>query len=292
MQLNYLLSIMILLCTAILARESDNDIDQLKIGNLALPGSQQPNTLFGFGQNIVDRYDLQGFLYPLIEIGPTMQTIEMAPSLLYGITDDLSLYLSWPIAARFQQDNKRSSGPEDFIIQGEYALITQKTVTSSDQITVVGALYAPFGNPFKNPPLSLRATSFFLGMTASHISTQWYWYLSPGALITTNYNNTSTYGNQYLYQAGFGSNITYAPDRWIVAWVVDLLGTYTKKNRIEGKNDPNTGGNTIALGFSLWFSTQECIIGAGVAPSIAQHLNGQQAAVSVSISGSLSWKFH
>ncbi len=272
------------------SRESD-EIEQLTIGNLALPGSQQPTTLFAFGQNIVDQGDLQLFITANIGHGTRINTTELVPSILYGIQDTFSLYLAWPVAADFSVGNQRASGPEDCIIQGEYAVITKKKPTASDQITCVGALYAPFGNPFKQPSLSLYAPAFFLGITASHIGIDWYWYCSPGALITTSYNHTNRSGNQYLYQAGFGRNIAAVPDRWIAAWIVDLIGNYTSSNRIRNSKDPNSGSNTVALAASLWFSTRSTIFQLGIAPYIVKQMHGNQLSISYTVSALFSYKF-
>src|SRR5277367_1032047 len=102
--------LLMLLHKNIISKEGDPEkIDQLKIGNLALPGSQQPGPLLGFGQNIIEKYDFQGFVFPDLLMGHHKNFTEIAPSLLYGIRDDLSIFIELPFAAHFKLDGQSSS---------------------------------------------------------------------------------------------------------------------------------------------------------------------------------------
>ena len=108
--------ILCLLPLYILGAKGDEPI---KEGNFSLPTSQQPGPLLGFGQNIVDKHDVQVFLFPDFLVGPCKRFSELAPSVLYGIRDDLSLFVELPIAASFCLATQCSSGPEDLIAQLE-----------------------------------------------------------------------------------------------------------------------------------------------------------------------------
>ncbi len=200
------------------SRESDkHEVGQMKIGNLALPGSQQPGPLVGFGQNIVDRYDLQMFVFVGFLKGHRKNFTEVGPSIVYGIRDNLSLFIELPIAASFTLNGQHSSGQEDLLIQLEYAFYTYETETCTDELTLVTSFSLPSGNDCKEPETGFGSPSFFLGATASHLATDWYYYVSPGVLLTTKYGNNTKSGNQFFYQAGFGRNIAYCPDKWILA---------------------------------------------------------------------------
>ena len=147
----------------LIARESDegkDEVEQPKVGNLALPGSQQPGPLLGFGQNVVDKHDTQAFLFPDFLIGRRKSFTEMAPSILYGIRDDLSIFIELPIAAQFKSRENRSSGPEDLVVQLEYAFHTHKTATATNQMTLVTSLLLPTGNDRKEPPTGFGSPSF------------------------------------------------------------------------------------------------------------------------------------
>lgn len=130
-------------CGNLLAKQSDTDFDQPKIGNLSLPGSQQPSALLGFGQNIVDKNDFQLFVFTDCFAGRDKKLTEVIPSILYGIRDDLSLCIQFPVAAKFQNQNQCSSGAEDFSAQFEYVLHTHKMSCATNQVTLVGSMFAP-----------------------------------------------------------------------------------------------------------------------------------------------------
>src|SRR5258708_18488095 len=72
-------------------------ISQKKIVNFALPGSQQPGPLISFGQNIVDKGDMQLFAYIDQLKGSQQNYKQVIPALLCGITDRLSLFIELPV---------------------------------------------------------------------------------------------------------------------------------------------------------------------------------------------------
>jgi len=267
-------------------------IEQLKIGNMALPGSQQPGSLFGFGQNIIAKNEIQSFVFPNFFLGKNKSFIEVIPSVLYGIRDDLSLFIQLPIAARFKSDGLRSSGLEDLILQLEYVFYASLTETRTHQLTLVTSLSLPTGSVNKHPTTGFGSPSFFLGITANHLSTEWYCFLSSGVLLTTRNHKNSKFGNQFFYQTGFGKNIAYISEKWLLTWMLEFTGTYTQKRKINGIINPNSGGNTILFGPSLWFSTQRFILQAGIAPVIVDHLFGVQTKNRVFIALNVGWKFN
>lgn len=263
---------------------------KVKVGNLALPVSQQPGPLIGFGQNIVDRGDLQFFSYINYLKGNNKKFIEIAPTMIYGIKDNLSLFVELPIAASFKLNNQASKGLEDVLIQLEYVVFDKNTETSTNQLTVVANITVPTGAVCKNPSTGLGVPSYFIGFTANHVGTQWYPFASAGAIITTSDQNTK-FGNQFLYQCGISKNISYASNEWIFNWMVELTGTYKQRDTISGQINKNSGGNVILLGPSLWFSTQRVILQAGISGVIYEHLFGVQNKNSYYIAIDLGWKF-
>lgn len=150
------------------AKESDEEeesgkeveVEQIKIGNFSLPGSQQPTGLLAFGQTIVDKGNLLGLFYTDCMFGRKTKLADFIPGILYGIQDDLALFMQFPVA-HFKQNGSCSSGSGDILTQLEYVLHKHETSTVSDVITIVGAVVAPFGNEYKVPSTGLGSTSFF-----------------------------------------------------------------------------------------------------------------------------------
>ena len=62
-------------------------LNMRKKGILALPTSQQPGPLFCFGQNSADQGDLQAFGI----VAKNKQSVDVVPTVLYGVSDSFSL---------------------------------------------------------------------------------------------------------------------------------------------------------------------------------------------------------
>jgi len=270
---------------------ADNATEQLKIGNLALPTSQQPGSLLGIGQNIVDKDDFQLFTYVDHMNGCCKSFTEVWPTILWGIQNNLSLFIQQPIAAKFQQNNQISKGLEDLLIQFEYAAYEKDKETATDQITVVVNVTIPTGSAYKQPPTGFGASSYFLGMTASHAGSNWYPFASTGVIVTTSDNGTK-FGNQFLYECGLCKNISYRSNEWIFSWMVEMHGLYKQRDTITGTINQNSGNNAILLGPSLWFSTQRFIAQAGISWPVYQKLFGNQKNTdNYYIAVDIGWKF-
>lgn len=273
-------------------------VDAVHAGNLSLLASQQPAPCFGFGQNIVDQGDLLVYNYMDIESGKDQLFVDDTPSLLYGIRDNLSLYFTVPFAVYYKEDRMTLSGLLDMAAQFEYAAYTQTTEHSSFQSTVVGAMSFPTNTVDDIALRGIRKTfsgnfesvAYFIGTTASYLSVDWYAYASMGGVITTEKNGMQQ-GGQFLYQAGFGHNIAYKTDEWILMWMVEMIGNDSGARKFNGRSLPNTGGNVIMVGPSLWYSTPEVIVQLGVAAIPYQNLNGVQSKSNFYLVLDAGWKF-
>lgn len=266
-------------------------IEQLKIGNLALPTSQQPGPLLGFGQNIVDKGDLQAYLYVDYLHGFRKSWTEIWPTILYGIKDNLSLFVQLPITLKFKLNNQVSRSVEDLLVQFEYAVYEKNKETSTNQVTFVANMTLPTGSANDQLPSSFGAPSYFLGLTASHMGDNWYPFVSTGAIITTS-NNDTKFGNQFLYECGVCKNISYVANKWILSGMVEMHGLYIQRSTIAGTIDPNSGWNDILVGPSLWFSTQRFVGQAGIAWSVYHKLFGNQINKhNYYVTADIGWKF-
>ncbi len=265
-------------------------IKQIVVGNFALSGSQQPGPLFSFGQNIVDKGVTELFTYVDRFKGSHFSFNSLLPAVLYGITNRLSVFVEVPFATSFKVENCSSRGPQDFRLQFEGAAYIAENSTIINEITLVANMAVPTGSVTTNPPLGLGAPSFFLGFTASQARPYWWYFVSSGVLLPTSHKNNK-YGNQFLYQGGLGRNITYSPDKWIFNGLIELNGMYAQRNKFSGLISCNSGGNTLFVGPSLWFSTRRLILQMGISVAVFQHLFGVQPKESYIIAAGICWKF-
>jgi hypothetical protein len=259
----------------------------LKLGNLSLPPSQQPGPLVGFGENIVDKGQIQFFLFGDQYKKRKGYFIDLVPAVLYGFTDQLSAFVNLPIAARYKERDQRSAGLKDAFVQLEYAFYTANHRKSIDQATLVGNVTFPTGSFTKNPQTGFGSPSFFIGSTYNRTAIDWFYFGSLGTVLTT-WHSDNKPADQYMYELGFGRNIP-SPRGWIFAWMMEIDGTYASKDMVKGKTDPNSGGNMLFFTPSLWFSSEKMIIQLGVGGVLSQHLYGNQSRFTHQIVLNFGW---
>lgn len=267
------------------------NVEQLKIGNFALPSSQQPGPLIGFGQNMLDQQDLQFFNYVDILKGCNKQFTGIVPSILYGFTSDCSLFIQLPIAAKFKENGSVYQGIQEVVIQLEYSFYNTVTPTSTNQVSIVSNIGLTPYEPRKGIGRASAITNLFLGFTASHMGDSWYPFTSVGMIFALKDDDTTKYGNQVLYQCGLSRNISYKEDTYILNWMFELDGYYKQQDKVCCKIDPNSGSNMILFGPSLWFSTQKISIQAGISGVIYEKLTGVQNKNKYYVTIDCGWKF-
>ena len=261
-----------------------------KIGNFSLPSSQQPAALVSFGGNILDKSEIQLGGFADTFRGSTKAATEVVPEILFGITSDWSIYFTFPFAASWTDHCYSSTGMEDFCVQLEYAFYNKSTLTYVDQATIVTNITLPTGSVHKKPPTGFGSPSFFIGATYYHTMQDWFLFTSPGVVLTTSEHGTK-FGDQLLYQFGFGRNFP-SPEGWVYAWMVEVDGQYNKKNRIRGGIDSNSGGNLIYLTPSLWMSTKELILQLGISVPVNRNFFGHQQGFDYALTFNLTWSFY
>ncbi len=282
-------SVSLLLMYTIALQMSAKIDEPEKIGNFLLPSSQQAGPLFGFGQNIVDKGDKQVFLNYNLFQGRQRSLSILFPGFLYGIRDDLSLFIFFPIITKSRDGCSRSHGISDILMQLEYAYVDKKTKSTATQATVIGALFLPTGSAKKIPSTGFGSPSILLGATFSYTTRLWLAWVQGGAILTSKHHGTK-FGNKFLYQTGF-EWCFYAQKGWLLAWMIEGLGLYEHKDRMQEKLDKNSGGNTFWIGPSFWASSKKWIIQAGVAAPVVQHLSGIQNKYSYWIDINIGYKF-
>lgn len=278
-----------------------NENEPLPIGNFALPMSQQPSPLFSFGQNIVDKNDMLGYINPTFLKGKKGKRLFVNELyVLYGLSDRASIFALVNVPAIAKENNLTSSGIGDTIFQAEYAYVNKATARSQTQATIVGSLYLPSGLfepsqqginlPPHLPFVGFGSTSFFLGTTANHTTYDWYTFGSIGGFIITQHKDTKL-GNIVLYQAGLGRNLRHYNDK-ILMLLFEMDGIYAKKDKLFGNIDPNSGFNIIYFGPVLYYATKRLIFQIGIQAPVFQRFNGIQAKNSYLFSISFAWLFN
>ncbi|HSC24603.1 MAG TPA: hypothetical protein VLB80_00090, partial [Candidatus Babeliales bacterium] len=240
-------------------------IVQVKTGNFSLPVSQQPGPLIAFGQNIVDKGEWL-VLTRVDQLKAHKKSfIEVAPSVIYGINDTISLFIELPIATKFQLNNNVARGIGDLLVQCEGVVYAKETAIMANVITLVGNIGLPTSSAHTEPLIGLGggSTTVFFGFTASHTGQDWYYFVSSGANLTTSRKGTK-FGNQFLYEGGISKNICYKVDSWIFNGMIEFDGIYKQRDKINRVIDGNSGGNQLFFYPSLWFSTQRFLGQFGV----------------------------
>lgn len=268
-----------------------NDMEPLHEGNFALPTSQQPGPLVSFGQNIIDNYQMQINLQPLFT--RMVQGSELSTELffLYGLNNNASLLLSIPFALDYKNSSGHSQGLSDLAIQGEYAFFNSSDKTVSKQATIVGELTFPSGSASKSPATGSGSYNVFVGTTYNQMFVNWFWFVSPGITWFIP-NHHQRLGSQYVYQGGLGHILNSQSNQFIISSLLEVDGTYSEKNQLQGQLDPNSGGNVINITPSLWYSNKQLIIQCGLSWPILQRLNGTQPKTNYTALATLTWSIN
>ncbi len=276
----------LLISAAILSAGSDDEPPE--IGNFSLPASQQVGPFYSFGDLIIDKGQVQFLFYVQDLRGKNSSYIDIYPTLIYGATDNTTLSFAVPVAS-YKEENSASSGFEDLYFQVEYAFYTASTKTYADQATVVASVSVPTGSADEDPMTGFGNPGYFLGMTLNRMTVDWFAFMNYGALFNPTFKSLDI-GDQYYYQYGL-SRVISTWKGWLFAWLLELDGTYTKQNRINGVLDPDSGGNEVLLIPSLWISSEKIIIQFGAGYPIYQNLNGNQPTSRYLIAADFLWTF-
>lgn len=106
----------ILIALALYAASDDvmsnpsTDQEPAAYGNFALPTSQQPGPFLSFGQNILDKHQIQLTMLASELRGNDQDLTNYTPGYLYQITDATSLLFSLPIATDNHSGGTHSAG--------------------------------------------------------------------------------------------------------------------------------------------------------------------------------------
>lgn len=264
------------------------DEEPPKIGNFSLPYSQQPGPLIGFGENILEKHETQLYFYADDFAGINKHFVDFIPQLLYGITDTLSIFINTPYAVSYETGPNKSSGFEDAFAQLEYAYYNHSTSHFTEQATLLANMAVPTGSINKIPATGVGSLSFLLAGTYNRTYKDWFVFGCPAVEFTTAKNGTK-FGNSYFYQFGFGREIAFTHG-WLLAWMTEINGTYTQRNRVRGVIDSDSGGNIVYVTPSIWASTKKMIMQFGAGYAVTQNLYGSQTRSTYLIAANVGWR--
>ena len=273
-----------LLCMpAILLGHEIEKTEALPIGNFSVPFMTQIGPLISFGQLLIGEKALLPQLTGAYTRGHHSYSNLIAPSVTYGILDDLSVSFFVPFTPRSRSGSSHSSGIEDIFLQFEYGFYNKSRTDYTLEATVVANVQFPTGSSSKTPPTGIGSFGYFLGTTYAYMSSNWYAFVSPGVNLTTTHHGTK-FGNSYLYQWGFARYIKQlSPRGWIFDLMIEFDGTYAEKSKIHGVTDSDSGGNIIFVTPSIWLSSKRWIFQWGIGFPLVQNLNGHQNKIRYSI---------
>lgn len=259
-------------------------------GNLALPSSQQPGPLFSFGQNILDKSDLITAQTLIATQGKNQSYTAFTSDLFYGISDSTSVFFRVPVALNFKQNHNQSSGIQDILVQLEHAYYQyeDKEKNCAFTATIVGDITFPTGSPTRQPTLTNKTVSFFLGATASYVDTYWYTFASQGVVLIPPHNKTKM-GSQFLYEFGLGHNLGNN-DNLIILALLELNGIYSNTDEHLGRTHFSSKGNIIFFGPVLSVTSEHCYIQAGFQPVVYQKQENRRDNLSYRGGLYIAWK--
>lgn len=271
-----------------LAKTAISSSEPPSIGNFSLPTSQQPGPFISFGQNIINKGQMQWYFTTSRLQGADEHYLYIQPQWLYGLSDDSSLLLTLPVAADYLSNDQHAFGLADASAQLEYAYHNLATSSYSQTATVVGAITAPTGSVQKNPATGYGVPSYFLGTTFNQTYINWLWYASAGGSWI---QPKASYqqGAQYVYQTGLARTLSSKTNGYIMLGLLEFDGIYSMKNKLLGQPEANSGGNIVMATPSFWFSTKRFIMQLGLSLPIIQTLNGQQNKTYYMASAEIVW---
>ena len=263
------------------------------IGNFALSDSQQPGPFLSFGQTLIGRSHLQLSFATFSPFHITGPFDNENAALTYGITDDTSLYFNYPIVtdsrSRLHAFHGSSSGLRNISLQLEQAIWSVENTQYQTQTTILGAISLPTQEiDTVKITRGYAAPSYFLGTTYTRTYVDWMGFVSPGVDLTSTSNHVRL-GSQFLYQAGLGRNIVAVSHQSMLFVLLELDGQYTEKTQVLGFDNPNSGGNVIALTPSLMLATQSTMTQVGVGFPLVQNLYGNQKKMDYFIAAQFTW---
>lgn len=269
---------------------------QIPLGNFALAISQRPRPLFSFGQNIVEEGDF--LANDTITFLPGKRRSEFVNSFtfLYGFTDYFHAFVCIPAPVYRKVDTIKATKIGDINIQAEYQFFERETVTSAAKATIYANIFTPTGILVEPSPVNFSRYAILYDFAAALLGTIWCytaidWYGFAALANLFPFKNKDIHlGQNFFFQSGIGHNLSIYDDK-ILFLLLEFYIVRNQHNLISSARDPNSGGLTLFLGPSFWYSTERIIFQVGIDIPFYQKLNGDQPKSTVYGCAALTWKF-
>lgn len=270
--------------------------EQIPMGNFALAISQRPRPLFSFGQTIVERGDF--LISDTITFLPGKRRAEFVNALtfLYGFTDYFHAYFQIPAPVYRKVDTTKATKCGDINIFAEYQFFQRETPVSATKATIYANIFMPSGILVEPSPVNFSRlaiiynfTAFLFGALWCHTTIDWYCFAAFANLFPIKKDHIKL-GQNFFFQSGIGHNLGIYDDK-ILFLLLEFYIVRNQHNRIHGLRDKNSGGLTLFLGPSFWYSTERIIFQAGVDIPVYQRLHGNQPKSTAFGCMALTWKF-
>jgi hypothetical protein len=278
-----LFSVLLSLSIFCWGKEEEEKEEPPPVGNFSVPVITQISPLISFGQLLVGENAFLSEISGFNDQTHHGYSNVIEPNAIYGIRNDMSLFVMVPLSLKSKEGSSHSSGIGDVLLQYEYGFYQRTKKEYTLVSTVVANVQFPTGSSRKKPPTETGWFSYFLGTTFAYTSFNWYAFFSTGGNFPTAHHGTK-FGNEYLYQCGFARYIEQlSPPGCIFDLMIEFDGTYSQKDRFAHARDRNSGGNAIFVTPSIWLSSKSWLLQSGASFPILQNLNGEQDKIKYSI---------
>lgn len=270
--------------------------EQVPEGNFALAISQRPRPLFSFGQNMVDQGDFLASEVMVFMPGNRRSEFVNAVTFLYGFTDYFHAFVCIPGPVYRKVDTIKATKLGNINIQAEYQFMQKETTTSALKATVyaniftsTGILVEPSPVNFSHYEINNAIGAFLLGTIWYYTAIDWYGFMAVANLFPFKKNDIQL-GQNFFFQSGIGHNLGIYDDK-ILFLLLEFYIVRNQHNIVSGLRDINSGGITMFLGPSFWYSTERIIFQTGIDIPVLQKLNGDQPKSTFYGSIALTYKF-
>lgn len=201
--------------------------------------------------------------------------------IIYGVTADFAVTLSLPVILDKMEDEgdgeDSASGPGDVALRGKYRFWRSDSPGIQDSAAIVAGVKFPTGDDDTTPRLGTGSTDYTFGLTAARESLVWYYIGDISYRLNTEGAGNLEKGDRVFANASVGLRpfpIEYMkPD---IVFFAELNGELLMRNRLNGSEVANSGGNRLFLSPTFFFTYRNWAVRGGLQVPLYQNLYGSQ----------------
>ncbi len=193
----------------------------------------------------------------------------------YGITNSLTGIISIPIVSQTPVINKGDkTGLGDIFFHANYLLHSEKSDEHSYRIIGSAGIRIPTTTIAERTFLTLKTTSFFLGITQDSLTKHWYIYYDFGTVLPIKSNHIK-FGNILINNIGIGKVFCFG-EKYLIIFA-EMGNVYARPTKFNNKPILTTGGNSLFLGPSLRFQFKNYLIQGGIQHVVSRSLRAERS---------------